>query len=101
MFMLLKFKKELDKKEEIYLRIKVKPGASETSVMSVMDDDTIKINLKAKPIKGKANQELIKLLSDIDFEKLEQKSKNCKLAFEENSWTVQESKLIKLYENFK
>ncbi len=61
-----KIKKELDKKKEIYLRVKARPGASRTAFSSVSNDpegEIFKIDVAAPPEKGKANQELIKFLS--------------------------------------
>ncbi|MEK7558183.1 MAG: DUF167 domain-containing protein [Patescibacteria group bacterium] len=60
---LVKFKKILLDKGEVYLRVKVHPNAIKTCVKNLMADETIKIDLAATPIKGKANIELIKFLS--------------------------------------
>jgi len=46
-----------------YLRIKVLPKSSKNEVIEIMEDETIKIRIKAVPEKGKANAELIKFLS--------------------------------------
>ncbi len=46
-----------------YLRIKVIPKSAKNEIVEIMDDETIKIRIKAPPEKGKANQELIKFLS--------------------------------------
>lgn len=56
-------KKELAKKGEVYIRVKVRPGASRTCFVDIMDDDTIKINIAAKPEKNLANIELMNFLS--------------------------------------
>jgi hypothetical protein len=61
--MLEKFKNKLLQKGDLYLRIKVRPGVSKSEAVSLMDDDTIKINIAAAPEKGKANAELINFLS--------------------------------------
>lgn len=64
--MLEKFKKQLVDNEEVYLRIKVRAGAGQNKVKDILDDDsieTIKIDIKAEPVKGRANQELIKFLA--------------------------------------
>lgn len=61
--MLSKFKEQLNKKGEVYLKIKVRPGKSKTSVKDVMDDEAVKIDVAAAPEKGKANQELIKFMA--------------------------------------
>lgn len=61
--MLELYKQQLKNKGELYLRIKARPGAVRTTVIEVMDDETIKIDIAAPPIKGKANQELIRFLA--------------------------------------
>ena len=45
------------------MRLKVRPNAAETAVKDKMDDETVKIDIAAKPEKGKANAELIKFLA--------------------------------------
>ena len=54
-----------------YLRIKVTPNAPKTELQEISKDNidgrdviTYKIRLNAQPEKGKANQELIRFLSD-------------------------------------
>lgn len=47
-----------------YIRVKVNPGSSRSAITGSLEDGTIKISLKSNPEKGKANQELIKLLSE-------------------------------------
>lgn len=61
--MLNKFKIQLESKGEIYLKVKVHPGAGKTEITDIMEDNTIKIDVAASPVKGKANQELIKFLA--------------------------------------
>jgi len=61
--MLDKFKKELVNKREIYLRIKVNSSAGKAQVKEVMSDNTVKIDVAKPPIRGKANQELVKFLA--------------------------------------
>ena len=63
--MLENYKKELSEKGEIYLKIKVKPGAGLNVIKSVMTDRTIKVDIAASPVKGKVNQQLINLLSAV------------------------------------
>ncbi len=46
-----------------YLRIKVLPKSVKNEVIEIMDDETIKIRIKAVPEKGKANKELISFIS--------------------------------------
>jgi uncharacterized protein len=57
------FNKALEQKKEIYLRIKVIPGASKSEIIEIMEDETVKIHIAAPPEKGKANIELIRFLS--------------------------------------
>lgn len=61
--MLSKFKKQFNKNGEVYLRIKVRARAAKTAVREILEDETIKIDIAAPPVKGKANQELIKFLA--------------------------------------
>jgi len=61
--MLDKFLKEFGLRNEVYLRIKVNPNSSKTEVREIMDGETIKINIKAIPEKGKANIEIIRFLA--------------------------------------
>ncbi|MDD4271771.1 MAG: DUF167 domain-containing protein [Patescibacteria group bacterium] len=61
--MFFEFKKLFSKKGEVYLRVKVRPSAAKTCVKEIMADETVKIDLAAAPVKGKANQELIKFLA--------------------------------------
>ena len=53
----------LAKNKEIYLRIKVWPGASKTEFKAEMIDGTLKIAVAAPPEKGKANIALLKFLA--------------------------------------
>ncbi|MFC1810610.1 DUF167 domain-containing protein [Patescibacteria group bacterium] len=47
----------------MYLRIKVQPKSKESAIGDLMEDGTLKVRVKAAPEKGKANKEVIKLLS--------------------------------------
>lgn len=51
--------------EAIYLRIKVTPKSSKNAILGTMDDEdkTLKIAVTVAPEKGKANEAVIKLLS--------------------------------------
>ena len=60
--MLVKFKKFYQENGEVYLRVKVRPNAAKTGVKEIMADQTIKIDIAAPAVKGRANQELIKFL---------------------------------------
>jgi len=61
--MLEQYKRQLKDRGELYLRVKVLPGAAKTVVIKVMDDETIKVGIAAPPVKGKANQELVRFLA--------------------------------------
>ena len=61
--MLREYKKQFAKKKELYLRVKVNPGSRKTLVKAILDDETIKIDIAAPPIKGEANRKLIKFLA--------------------------------------
>jgi len=41
------------------------PGSKQNQVTGYMADGSLKVKIKAKPIEGKANKELIKYLSDL------------------------------------
>ncbi|RLC36601.1 YggU family protein [Candidatus Falkowbacteria bacterium] len=61
--MISDYKLKLKSSGEVYLRVKARPGAGKTLIKEILEDDTIKIDIAAPPVKGKANQELIKLLA--------------------------------------
>ena len=86
--MLIEFKKEFKKNNNIYLRIKVNPGAYKTEIKSIMNDKTIKINISKPAEKNKANEELIKFLA----KEFEINQKNVKII----SGAGQRLKLIKI-----
>ena len=50
-------------KKEFYLRLKARPNSAVTKIVSVMEDDTIKIDVAAPPSKGQANREIIQFLA--------------------------------------
>ena len=62
--MLTSYIEKLANNKEVYLRIKVLPGAGKSDFLDTMADGTIKIAVAAAPEKGKANQELIKFLAE-------------------------------------
>lgn len=49
--------------DPLYLQVKVRPNAPKTQLTSTLDDGTLKVDLKAAPEKGAANQELCRFLS--------------------------------------
>lgn len=58
-------KKFSNSKRGVALSVRVIPRSSRTEIVEVLSDQTIKIRVKAPPVDGKANQELIKFLSKI------------------------------------
>lgn len=62
--MLEKFHEKLKKDGSLYLRVKVSPGAPATGLKQVMFDDTLKVGVKAKAERGKANRELLAFLAE-------------------------------------
>jgi len=46
------------------IQVHLQPGAKENALVGWMGDGTLKIRIKAKPVEGKANNELVKFLSD-------------------------------------
>jgi hypothetical protein len=51
-------------KGEVYLRIKVRPGAKDSEIKGVLGDGTIKIDIKAPAENNRANLALIAFLVD-------------------------------------
>ena len=72
--MFTKLKRQFNKNGEIYLRIKARPGAGKTVIKKFLEDDTIKIDIAASPVKGRANEELINFLAN-EFEVLKKNVK--------------------------
>jgi len=58
-------RKKLINQGELYLRVKARPAASLTAIKEIREDGTVKIDIAAPPIRGRANQELIKFLAKI------------------------------------
>lgn len=58
------FPHSLHTNDKTYLRIKVTTKQPKTEYLSTLDDGTIKIRIKAVPEKGRANEELIRFLSE-------------------------------------
>lgn len=62
--MLESFKKELAEKGVCTFYVKAHPGASASKIRSMLADESVKIDIAAPAEHGKANQELIHLLSE-------------------------------------
>jgi uncharacterized protein len=54
-----------DGKKGAALALRVTPRASKNEIVEVLSDGTVKIHLTAPPVEGKANEALLKFLSDI------------------------------------
>jgi hypothetical protein len=60
----MKLEKLINKQDSpFFLRIKVIPGSPKNEITEIMDDETVKIRIKAAPKRGKANKELVGFLS--------------------------------------
>lgn len=53
---------ELARKSPLYIKVKVQSKAPRTEIVDVMDDGVYKIKVAAQPVRGKANEELLKYL---------------------------------------
>lgn len=51
--------------ENIILSLRVVPNKPESKIVSISEDGTIRIEIKAQPIEGKANKELIRTLAKL------------------------------------
>lgn len=63
--MFKRIKAELNKKGEIFLSVKAKPGAGRQAIKEVVLKDgewVLRVNLSSRAEAGKANRELLKLL---------------------------------------
>ena len=54
-----------DGKRGAALPVRVTPRASRNEIVEVLADSTVKVRLTAPPVEGKANEELIKFLSEV------------------------------------
>jgi uncharacterized protein len=76
--MLEKYQHSLASQGEIYLKVKIKPGAKQSDVVEMLQSakgEIVKINIKSLPEKGRANNELIRFLS----KKFDVSAKNVKI----------------------
>lgn len=62
--MLEDFKRELAEKGSCSFYVKVRPGASQTRIHSVLSDQSVKIDIAAVAEQGKANAALLKILAE-------------------------------------
>jgi uncharacterized protein len=54
-----------DGKKGAALAVRVTPRARKNEIVEVLNDGTVKIHLTAPPVEGKANEALLKFLSNI------------------------------------
>ena len=47
----------------VLVTVRVQPGAQRTEVLGTMADGSLKVRLKAPPVRGEANRELVSLLA--------------------------------------
>lgn len=78
-------------------KVHVIPGSKINQIVGYMDDGSLKIKLKAKPVEGKANKGLINYLSQV----LEIKASEIEIDFGFNSrnkivriWNVEKSGIL-------
>ena len=57
-----KLRLELTQKTPLYIKAKVQSKAPKTEIVDVMDDGVYKVKVAAQPVRGKANDELLKYL---------------------------------------
>lgn len=88
--MLAVLKQKLRQEKSLYLTVKVRPQTDQSAIVSYQDE-VLKVNLKAVPEKGKANLELINLLS----KEFHQGKENVKIL----SGVASRHKLIKIIDN--
>lgn len=65
--MLSKYKEKLNRAGELYIKIKARPGASETKIKRILkneNEEIFKIDIAGVPENGRANQELIRFLAE-------------------------------------
>jgi uncharacterized protein (TIGR00251 family) len=56
-------RRRLGRKESVRFRVKISAGGGRSAVTGSLGENTLKIRISAAPEKGKANKELIELLS--------------------------------------
>ena len=56
---------ELAAKGTVQFYVRARPGVSKTQAMSVMDDESVKIDIAAPAEGGKANAELVRYLAEV------------------------------------
>jgi hypothetical protein len=54
---------KLKKNNEAYFNVKVRPNSNVSQIKEVTAEGVVRLDLKAKPIHGQANEELVKFLA--------------------------------------
>ncbi|MGD0751581.1 MAG: DUF167 domain-containing protein [Anaerolineales bacterium] len=54
-----------DGKKGAALALRVTPRASKNEIVEVLSDGTVKVHLTAPPVEGKANEALLKFMSEV------------------------------------
>ncbi len=55
---------QLDRDGQVTLAVRVRPGAKHTRVVGFLADGSLKVEVKAAPEDGKANEALVRLFED-------------------------------------
>ena len=58
----IQLQSKLAEKSPLYIKVKVQSKAPLTEIVDVMDDGVYKVKVAAQPVRGKANEELIRYL---------------------------------------
>ncbi len=58
----IQLQSELKNKSPLYIKVRVQSKAPKTEITDQLDDGTYKIKVAAQPVRGKANEELLKFL---------------------------------------
>lgn len=56
-------KSKLLRTGEAYFNVKVRPNANVSQIKEITADEVVRLDLKAKPVQGQANKELIRFLA--------------------------------------
>ncbi len=63
--MIREYIEQLEGKGEVYIKVKVRPGAKKTEIKAIMkgDEDVVKIDIREQAERGRANSELSNFLA--------------------------------------
>ena len=62
---IISLKEELSQKGVIVFSVSVHPGARNTDIQNVFENNVVKINIAKPPDQGKANKELVRFLAEL------------------------------------